>query len=240
MKVQLFSTKTGLKSNSLKRLALALSAALGYKVWRTSAVKPNRLQFRYGDAVDKLAQYKFFKEKGISALEFTTKGQEAVQWLNEGHTVFGRKLLNASCGKGIEVYEPKDVAEIDPCPVYTKYKPKKREFRVHVFKDKVVTIVEKKRKSDYQGDKKDAKIRNLEHGYVFAQQIELADSLRQRIEEVALRASKVCSSDFRGVDIAYNEKKDDVFVIEVNSAPGIEGSNVDKYVAAIVKHVKGK
>ena len=156
--------------------------------------------------------------------------------------MFGRKLLNASCGKGIYVFDPDDDGafhEVDLCPVYTKYKPKKREFRVHIFKDKVVTIVEKKRKSDYQGDKKDAKIRNLEHGYIFAQQIDLSDALRKRIETLSLAAGQVCQSDFKGVDVAYNEKLDDVFVIEVNSAPGIEGSNVDKYVQ-VIKQSLGK
>ena len=123
------------------------------------------------------------------------------------------------------------------CPVYTKYKPKKREFRVHIFKDKVVTIVEKRRKKDWAGDKSDAKIRNLANGYVFCQDVQLTDQLRQRIEEVSLAASKVCSSDFRGVDVGYNEKHDDVFIIEVNSAPGMEGSTIKDYVEAICNEV---
>jgi D-alanine-D-alanine ligase-like ATP-grasp enzyme len=54
---------------------------------------------------------------------------------------------------------------------------------------------------------------------------------------VALAAAKVSPSDFRGVDIGYNEKKDELFVIEVNSAPGIEGSNVNKYLDAMVQYV---
>lgn len=242
MKLQLLSTKNGMKSGSLKRLSVELTKTLGYKVWRTTKFRTNRKQLRYGDLVDKLAQYKYFKEKGLSALEFTTDYKEAFKWWDAGATVFGRKYLNASCGKGIIVFtSPKEDGDEGPCPdnicpVYTKYKPKKREFRVHIFKNKVVTIVEKKRKANYQGDKKDAKIRNLEHGYIFAQQITLDDGLRARIEALSLAAGQVCKSDFKGVDIAYNEKLDDVFVIEVNSAPGIEGSNVGKYVEAIKQY----
>jgi glutathione synthase/RimK-type ligase-like ATP-grasp enzyme len=197
------------------------------------------VHFKYGDLVDKLAQYKWFQQQGLSALEFTTDPIVAVGWKDDGHTVFGRKLLNASCGDGIVVFNQGEQPQIlaTPCPVYTKYKPKKREFRVHVFKDKVVTIVEKRRKTDWNGDKSDTKIRNLANGYIFCQEVELTDVLRKRIEEMALKASKVCSSDFRGVDIGYNQKNDDVFVIEVNSAPGIEGSNVGKYVEAMKTYV---
>jgi glutathione synthase/RimK-type ligase-like ATP-grasp enzyme len=238
MKVQLLSTKNGMKSGSLKRLAVALTKVLGYKVFRTTDVRPDRKQFRYGDLVNKLEQYKWFQKHGLSALEYTTDSVQAAKWGKEGHVVFGRKLLNASCGDGIVIIEPKTLYEgAQMCPVYTKYKPKKREFRVHVFKDKVVTIVEKRRKTDWNGDKKDTKIRNLANGYVFCQNVELTEKLRERINQLSLAASKVCSSDFRGVDVAYNEKLDDVFVIEVNSAPGIEGSNVDKYVETIKEYV---
>jgi hypothetical protein len=229
-----------MKSGSLKRIAQALTAIFGYKVWRTTQKKAKRKQFLYGDLVDKLTQYKFFKEKGLSALDFTADNQEAHKWVQQGHVVFGRKTLTGSEGKGIVVFdggEDQKWPNETTCPVYTKYKPKKREFRVHIFKDKVVTIVEKRRKKDWQGDKKDAKIRNLANGYVFCQEVVLTEALRKRLEECALAASKVCSSDFRGVDVGYNEKHDDVFIIEVNSAPGIEGSNVDKYVKAIQQYV---
>lgn len=238
MKLQLLSTKKGMKSGSLRRLSLALKKALGYKVFRTTNVRPHRKQFKYGDSVNKLQQYQWFKQQGLSALEFTTDKFAAEQWLTDGYTVFGRKLLNASCGDGIVVSTPESTTFPENCPVYTKYKPKKREFRVHVFKDKVVTIVEKRRKKGWTGDKSDAKIRNLANGYIFCQEVELTNSLRKRIEEISLAASKVCSSDFRGVDVGFNEKHDDVFVIEVNSAPGIEGSNVDKYVQTILQYVK--
>jgi hypothetical protein len=234
MKLQLLSTKNGMKSSSLKRLALSLSKAMGYKVFRTTKVRAHRRQLRYGDSVDKLTQYKWFQQQGLSALEYTTDWTLVAQWLAEGHYVFARTLLNASCGDGINVIHPEaKMDQIPMAPVYTKYKKKKREFRVHVFKDKVVAIVEKKRKSGWNGQQ-DTKIRNLANGYIFCQAIEITESFRTRIEQLALAASKVSGSDFRGVDIAYNEKNDDLFVIEVNSAPGIEGSNVDKYVKAIV------
>lgn len=236
MKVRLLSTKNGLKSGSLKRIAQALGKALGYKVWRSTTPKLKRTHFRYGDAVDKLQQYKYFKEKGLSALEFTTDALQADTWVHEeGHVVFGRKLLNASCGDGIVIFEPGSPDGCHGCPVYTKYKPKKREFRVHMFKNDVVAIVEKRKRKDWNGES-NHKIRNLANGYVFCQDVELSDAMRQRIVDLSVAVRQVCKSDFAGVDLGYNEKHDDLFVIEVNSAPGIEGSNVEKYVKAMVKY----
>lgn len=228
-KLRLLCTESTKKSTSLKLLANALTQRLGYKVWRSTKQKPNREHLKYGQSVDKLTQYRWFREQGLSALEFTADAQVAAQWSADGFTVFGRRLLNSSCGKGIVVIEP----PTDPtqewclplCPVYTKYKKKKREFRVHIYKDKVVSIKEKKRRGGYDGHR-ETKIRNLANGYVFCH----AENVPEGIEALALKASMVVTSDFRGVDIGYNEHNNDLFIIEVNSAPGIQGSNINAYV----------
>jgi hypothetical protein len=236
MKVQLLSTERGMKSRSLKRLADELSLRLKYKVFRTMQIRAGVAQYRYGHQVNKLAQYEWFQKKGISSLEFTTDKKKAAQWLHKGETVFGRETLTGSQGKGIVILEP-GCAKIPDCPVYTLYKKKKREFRVHVFQNKVVCIVEKLKKKDWEGPS-DSRIRNLANGYVFAQNFQITPALQKRLEEVALAASKVCfRSDFRGVDIGYNESKDDVFVLEVNSAPGIEGNNVGKYADLLIESI---
>jgi glutathione synthase/RimK-type ligase-like ATP-grasp enzyme len=188
-------------------------------------------QFKYGQGVNKLTQYRWFSLNAVPALEFTDDVYEAKTWLEDGHTVFGRTLLNASCGKGIVVMEPEDSLYL--CPVYTKYKKKKREFRVHVFKDQVVSIVEKKKRKDFNGER-DTKIRNVANGYVFCQEVE---NIPEGLQTLAIKAAQVSPSDFRGVDIGYNERNNELFVIEVNSAPGIEGTNLMKYTEEIIKHV---
>lgn len=229
MKLRLLCTESTKGSQSLKQLASSLTNQLGYKVWRSTLVKPNRVHLKYGHSVDKLTQYRWFQQQGLSSLEFTTDRNQAMLWVSEGNVVFGRKYLNSSCGKGIVLFEPNTPVNNEHCPVYTKYKKKKREFRVHVFKDKVVMVCEKLRKKEFQGER-DTKIRNLANGYVFVQNVvQEPEGLRA----LALAASRVSPSDFKGVDIGYNEKQNDLFVIEVNSAPGIQGSNVNKYVEAI-------
>lgn len=225
-KLRLLCTEGTKKSASLKRLANALTQRLGYKVWRSTRPLPRREHIKYGQSVDKLTQYRWFQEQGLSALEFTTAAETAMGWAADGHTVFGRKYLNSSCGRGIVVFDENTAGAIHGCPVYTKYKKKKREFRVHVYKDKVVAITEKRKRAGFEGQR-NTKIRNLANGYVFCQTVE---DVPEGLEALALAASKVTPSDFKGVDIGYNERNNELFIIEVNSAPGIQGSNINAYV----------
>lgn len=228
-KLRLLSTN--LKSGSLKRIAEGLSKKLGYKVWRSSQQKPNRIHLLYGDQKGKIEQYKWFTDNGLSSLVWTTDQQTAKTWCKEGSVVICRTLTHSSEGKGIVVAEKPE--QLVVAPVYTQYKKKKKEFRVHIFKDQVVHVLEKRRKSDYDGDA-DAKIRNTANGYVFcSENVTEPNGLR----DLALAASKVTASDFKGVDIGYNEKLNQLFVIEVNSAPGIEGTNVDRYIEVICENL---
>lgn len=238
MKLQLRCNKSGLVSASLKAIAFGLKPLLGYRPLRTTKVNVKRKQFTYGLPIDKLTQYKWFKEQGLSSLEFTESDAVASDWCTSGSTVFGRKLLNASCGKGIEIWEPSDMLEHanagpHSCPVYTKYKKKKREFRVHIFKDTVVTVAEKRKRKGFEGDR-EHKVRNLANGYVFCHDNVVEP---EGLRELALKASKVTDSDFKGVDIGFNEKKKELFIIEVNSAPGIQGTNVNRYLEVMKQYV---
>jgi len=231
MKLSLLCTESTRFSASLKLLAGALTQRLGHKVYRTLKPSSRRIQYRYGHSVNKIAQYQWFKDQGLSALTFSTNEDEVFDWLEKGNTVFGRRLLNSSCGKGIIIMSNPN--EYVVCPVYTLYKKKKREFRVHVFKDTIVSVVEKRKKTGWT-DQRDTKVRNLANGYIFCQQVENEPA---GLRELALAAAKVSPSDFRGVDIGYNERNDELFIIEVNSAPGITGSNIEKYVQGITQYV---
>lgn len=226
MRVRLVTKKMG--SGSLKRLQASLNQQVQYKVWRSRHPKLMRKNLLYGDCKDKITQYEFFKAQNIPALEFTTSNAEALSWVEEGKCVVARTLTRSSEGKGIVVIETPD--QFHSAPVYTQYKKKKREFRVHVYEDQVVCVLEKrKKKGAAEGEHK---IRNTVNGYVFCRQNVVEP---EGIRELAIAASKVTSSKFKGVDIGYNEKFNQLFVIEVNSAPGMEGTTVQEYAAAILK-----
>ncbi len=229
MKLRLVSKKLG--SKSLAALAAGLSNAVGYKVLRSKTPRLNRNNIVYGDCKDKLFQYEWFAANEVPALPFTKDSSVVSKWLSStGQTVFARTLTRASEGKGIVVLEPGDT--IVPAPVYTLYRKKKKEFRVHVFKDQVVQVLEKRKRKEFTGEI-NTKVRNTANGYVFCSQDVVEP---EGIRELALKASKVTNSDFRGVDIGYNEKLNQLFVIEVNSAPGCCESTVQKYIPFILNN----
>lgn len=225
-KFRLVSNKLG--SSSLKRLQQALTNKVGYKVFRSKTPRNNRKNLVYGDCKDKLTQYEWFKAHDIPSLTFTKEYEVAKTWLQENPcVVFARKLTKACEGKGIVVAETPE--QVPYAPVYTLYKKKKKEYRVHVFQDKVVSVLEKRKRKGFEGER-NTRIRNTANGYVFCS----TDVVEPPgLRELAIKASRVTGSDFKGVDIGWNEKLNELFVIEVNSAPGIEGSNIDKYVEAI-------
>jgi glutathione synthase/RimK-type ligase-like ATP-grasp enzyme len=225
MRIRLVTKCLG--SQSLKELAKALETKLGYKVWRGPDGKPNRINLKYGQGKNKIEQYQFFKSEGITSPAFTTSAVEAKKWAAAGTTVVCRTLTNASEGKGIVVAETPEA--VVPAPVYTAYIPKKHEFRVHVFKGRVVTVLEKRRK---KGVESDSKIRNTVNGYVFCRENVV---IPEGLQELAIKAAKVSGSDFQGIDIGFNVKKNLLFVIEVNSGPGMEGTTVQEYANAIIK-----
>lgn len=204
-KPSLLCTEATLKSASLRRIARGLSATLKRgKIFRTTKPSVIRQQFRYGQSVNKLQQYRWFQEQGIPALEFTTDRQVVNTWLDDNHTVFGRKYLNASCGKGIMVIEPDPFGEVfSDCPVYTKYKKKKREFRVHVFKDQVVNVVEKRKRKGFEGER-DTKIRNLANGYVFCQEV---TNEPEGLRTLALQAAKYLPQTSEVLTLATMKRK---------------------------------
>lgn len=227
-KLQLRSTN--LKSGSLKRIAQALGERVGYKVLRTRYENKRRIQYSYGNLIDKCSQYRWFTANDVPCPHYSFDLATARDWIQSGSIVFCRTLTRASEGKGIVVAETVD--QLVDAPVYTLYTKKKREFRVHIFKDRVVQVVEKRKRTGWT-ENRDTRIRNSANGYVFCRDV---DSLPSGLHEMALKASRVTNSDFRGVDIGYNELKDQLFVIEVNSAPGIEGSNVTDYVNTILSY----
>lgn len=240
--------KHGSKSATLLREGL--TQALGRDVLfikpdRVALCKPSRIVVNWGSsavahtqarilnhpnsvavAANKLATLSYFKAQGIPHPEFTTDMETAKLWFAEGGYVVCRKLLTAHSGQGIVVAKQQD--ELTDVPLYTKYIRKKKEFRVHVFNSKILDIQEKRRSSAV--DDHHPYIRNHANGYVFCRgDIDEPEDLRG----VAVSAVDALGLDFGAVDIVWNEFRDKCFALEVNTACGLEGSTVDKYVQAI-------
>lgn len=180
-------------------------------------------------AVNKLRSFKAFKEAGVPTPEWTASRTKALEWIKAGDVCICRTLLSSMEGKGIVVATKP--SELVDAPLYTKLFPKDKEYRVHVFNGEVIDYVQKKLKNDAPKDRCKY-IRNTANGWIFARNdVVLPESVRQRAKE----AVKAVGLDFGAVDLATN-KSGKVVVFEINTAPGIEGTTVTKYVEAIKKY----
>ena len=180
-------------------------------------------------AQDKLRTFEKLKEANVQIPDFTTDINTAKQWLSEEKKVLCRKLLRSSGGKGIVMATKPE--ELTPAPLYVKYQPKQKEFRVHVFKGEVLDVQEKRRKVAGNVDSFNKWLRNYDNGWVFCREgIVEPTGLR----DIGRSAVAALGLEFGAVDIIYNEKSKKLFVLEINTAPGIEGATVTKYKDAIL------
>lgn len=236
MKLRLLCTDV--QSESAQRLADYLSKKVGYKVFRSSEVMANRQHIRYGDQRDKLTQYQFFRKNGIPFPFFTRDREDAAGYMQEhGGSMVCRTLLQGQEGHGIVIADTID--DLVDAKVYVAYKEKTLEFRVNLFRGEVVNMREKRRKIG--AEQVEPRIRNVENGYVYCLPREVIP-LKVRVDIIlrAKAASKVTDSDIVGVDIAYNAKDSSFFLLEVNSAPALEGATVTEMGEAIIDYFDRK
>lgn len=186
-------------------------------------------------AVNKLETFRYLTWNGVPTVEWTTKRDEAEGWFYNGETVVERHSVNGYGGSGIRVCKLLDMEngnEISEAPLYTKFIEKAREYRVHVFQGTVFDIQQKKRRS---GENTDGTIKNKNSGWVFVRNITTPPS---DIKDVAINAIKALGLDFGGVDILTKDGK--CYVLEVNTAVGMQGTTLLKYTNIFKEYAKYK
>lgn len=247
-------------SQSAKALATNLTNLLGLKVRRvrhdgTYKTKPRSLVINYGNSTtgsigslgrwlnfitssvragNKLNAFRAFQEASVPTPEWTTERDVAESWIGKGSTVVCRTVLNGHSGRGIVLAD--EVAKLVQAPLYTRYKKKRKEYRVHVFKGKVIDTAEKrKRRMEVRPVSFDGYIRNLANGWVFCRDniVKPAD-----LDSSAIAACAALGLDFGAVDIIWNEKENKCYVLEVNTAPGLQGTTLERYTNAIYQWIR--
>jgi D-alanine-D-alanine ligase-like ATP-grasp enzyme len=118
-------------------------------------------------------------------------------------------------------------------PLYVMYRKKKREYRVHVAFGRVIDVQQKRKRTNYDGTV-DYAVRNHHTGWVYCRE-DVVDSTPR--DNLAIRAVDALGLDFGAVDIIYNEHLDAFYLLEVNTAPGLEGTTVEKYNAAFAARI---
>jgi len=191
--------------------------------------------------LNKLTCLQRLQDHQVPIVEFTPVPANAQEWLNQGERVYQRSILTGSSGDGITVLEGAS-ATVDSAPLYTKgVKGKRREYRIHVFDYNGVKsfwVQQKLRRSGFKENSKyGSTIRNLDHGWIFAHN-DIVPPKEQTIG-AAVEACKAFSLNFGAVDIIELDKGGTPFVLEINTAPGLEGATVDFYANCIKESLNG-
>lgn len=177
------------------------------------------------NASDKVSSFRAMRNAGVSTVEFTSDRNVVAGWMDDGLVVYGRRLTRAHSGRGIEILT--DGMSIPTLPLYTKGINKAHEFRVHVMLGDVVDFSKKRRRD---GGEANPLIKNLDNGWVFCRNnVELPASVREQ----AIKAVRSLGLDFGAVDVLFKEREGTAFVLEVNTAPGLEGTTLQRYTARI-------
>lgn len=145
---------------------------------------------------------------------------------NEEYPIVCRTVLAGHSGEGIVIAD--SPADLVDCPLYVKYMKKKEEYRVHLGRkgdEPSVIVVQRKAKCN-GAENVNWKIRSHNNGFVF---------VRNNVNpppcviEAAIKSFEASSLDFGAIDVIYNSQTEKAYVLEINTAPGLEGTTVTDY-----------
>ena len=181
---------------------------------------------------------RFFNELHCTGYlpDYTTDKDVAVGWIHNGSSVVCRTVLDGHSGDGIVLADTED--ELVEAPLYTKYVKKKDEYRIHCFKNnsgniEVFHSQRKARRADC--DTPNWRIRNHANGFNFVMG---SCNPPDIVLDVAKSLFSRTGLDFGAVDIGYNERDNRATVYEVNTAPGLEGTTLTKYVDMFMELIR--
>lgn len=176
-------------------------------------------------ATNKYHAFAALTGKDISTVPWTANKAVAQEWQNKGNTIVVRQTLTGHSGAGIIIVE--EGQEIPDAPLYTKYVFKVKEYRVHATCNGVIDTQRKVRDPDVEP--LSWKVRSHANGFIF-QRANIKPS--EERDNLAISAVKTLGLDFGAVDIVQ-DKDGKLYVLEVNTAPGLEGQTVEAYTAAL-------
>lgn len=178
-------------------------------------------------ASDKVACLSILQEADHPVVPHTTHIQHANEWLRTGSKVYCRTLTRAHSGRGIVIAESTD--QLVAAPLYTKYIKRSNEFRVHVIFGEVVDVQRKMRRRDVPDDQVNWAIRNHANGFIYGRgDVYLGPDLLS----ACVVAIADLGLDFGAVDLIQEHESGNFYILEVNTAPGLTGTTLEKYKEA--------
>lgn len=186
------------------------------------------------NATNKVSTLRILEENGhsLNIPKWTTSSITAGSWITDEYDkVYCRTLTRGSQGRGIVYAETVD--ELVPAPLYTAALDVKREIRVHVFQSSVIDFAQKKKISAERREEEgivdpDMRVRSHQNGWIFARE---GVSIPQDAKDVAVASVASLGLDFGAVDIVIT-RQGVPKVLEINTAPGLEGTTLERYTDA--------
>lgn len=171
-----------------------------------------------GNAVDKVATFKLL-DGHCKTLEWTQSLNQAAIWINGGNIVVGRELQSSSCTKGLDFINSVKDLHAKPYKFFTKYVEGIGEFRVNVFKGKVVSILEKVLLDN----------NTYHHKLLYGEPI-------KQITDMVKAVDTQLGLDYYGLDVIADS--DHIYhLIEVNSAPSLFGQTAIRFARLLQKEL---
>lgn len=174
---------------------------------------------------------------------FTTdSGQAVLKSIIEDLPIVCRTIDRGHSGAGIVVKTPEEIQADGNLPraaVYVKAIKKRREYRVHMAKDRrgnprIIDVQRKVRRVGVPDGGVNGTDRPFiwNHGndFVFQREGVNPTSMPAGVQAAALRAiASIDGLDFAAIDIVVEQRTGNCYVLEVNTSPGMEGTTLERY-----------
>lgn len=156
---------------------------------------------------------------------------------NDQYPIVCRTVLAGHSGAGIVIANSVD--GLVDAPLFVKYIKKKDEYRVHVGRDHacvlsqedtvtIISVQKKARRLETPDDQVNWQVRNHNNGFVFVRN---NINPPASVLDVARRALLASGLDFGAVDVIWNAQQEKPYVLEINTAPGLEGQTITDYAS---------
>lgn len=259
MKFYIYPYKKGSKSASA--LALALEGKVLRREGSIFQPGPNKKVVNWGSSSgpnnydmlnppyyvgrmgNKLVAFSVFSttQNGPRIPKITASRDEALTWFEEPHKikhVVARTVLTGHSGQGIVIVDKEHSSDLPEAPLYVEFVPKDAEYRIHVFNNEVIDVQRKVR--DPSREPTNWKVRSHHNGFIYTRNTSSGQPHKEIVQpdviEQAKRAMAVSGLTFGGIDVIWNENRKQAYVLEINTAPGLEGETIVVYAGAVKEY----
>lgn len=179
-------------------------------------------------SINKLSCFRYLRGQGFDTIPNYWTSPEDIP--ASAFPIFCRTEVEGHDGSGIVVAMCRE--ELVPAKLYTS-QVAGTEYRVTVFKGEVTDIQTKLPRNGVAVLSQ--QVRTYANGWGF-QRRDLPPGVGDVITELARDAIRILGLDFAGCDIVYNPMQQKAYLLEVNSAMGLEGGALDRFASAVLRY----